>query len=425
MSDVNIDKQIERKRTAAATDRQQAVEKLLDWYDRSRRDLPWRRTRDPYSIWISEVMLQQTRVDQVIPYYERFLQAFPDVTSLATADLDSVLRIWEGLGYYSRARNLHRAAGIIADKYQGRLPKNFHDILALPGIGPYTAAAVASIAFNLPHSVVDGNVTRVLCRLYAIEGDIRTRKVQKEVEKQAAGLLDTRRPGDFNQSMMELGATICTPAAPVCTRCPLSDHCRALKQGETLRYPFKSPAAKRPHFRIAVAVIRDDRDRILIARRPEKAMLGGLWEFPGGKQEPGETLRQTVVRELREELGLEVGLGMNMSADVVKDVGVELGSDVVMDAGVELGANISVAVSGSVGPEVIVEPEPFETIHHAYSHFTIELNAFWAVLQAGEPKTRNGEPLRWVTAGQLVEFAFPKANRKITQTIVKQMNRTV
>ncbi|MDG5766006.1 A/G-specific adenine glycosylase [Balneolales bacterium ANBcel1] len=349
------------------------ISALISWYHTNRRDLPWRASGDPYRIWLSEVMLQQTRVDQALPYYRRFTRRFPDVTALADADIDEVLRLWEGLGYYSRARNLHRAARQIVERHNGRFPDTYKDALALSGIGPYTASAVLSIAFGKPHAVVDGNVIRVVSRLFAIGGDVRGTGVQKEIQRRADGLMDRERPGDFNQAMMELGATVCTPAAPDCGSCPLQLSCKAFQLGRTGDFPWKSPAKKRPHYQIAVGVVSDGSGRLLIARRPEKAMLGGLWEFPGGKQEPGETLPETVRRELREELGIDVA----------------------------------------------VEPEPFEVIRHAYSHFAITLHAFFANLreESDPPESKSGEPVLWVDRTRLTEYAFPKANRKITEAL--------
>lgn len=348
---------------------------LLDWYQKAKRDLPWRRTSDPYRIWLSEIMLQQTRVDQAIPYYQRFVDRFPDVSSLAEADLDNVLKLWEGLGYYSRARNMHQAAKQIVKNHGGRFPETHQDVIALQGVGPYTAAAVMSIAFDKAYAVVDGNVTRVLCRIFGIEGDVRTAAAKKQVAVNADLFLDPSRPGDFNQAVMELGAVVCTPVKPDCSNCPLQTSCLACQHNLTAELPYKSPAKKRPHHQIAVGVVRNEMGQLLIARRPDNAMLGGLWEFPGGKQEPGESLTDTVCRELQEELGVDV----------------------------------------------TVDTEPFEVIRHAYSHFTITLHAFFAKIPGTSPppETKNKEPFCWVEPEELADFAFPKANRKITDSIVK------
>ncbi len=346
---------------------------LLDWYQQVRRHMPWRDTFDPYRIWLSEIMLQQTRVDQAQPYYERFVHRFPDVHELAKANIDDVLRLWEGLGYYSRARNLHKAAQQIVGQHDGRFPDRYDEVIALQGIGPYTAAAVLSIAFGQPYAAVDGNVIRVISRFFAIGEDVRRTDVQKEIRRRANAMLDRSRPGDFNQAMMELGATVCKPVHPECSECPLQNSCRAYQTNSVEHYPFKSPAKKRPHYHIAVGVVRDGAGRLLIARRPEEAMLGGLWEFPGGKQEGDEPLTETVRRELEEELGIRVA----------------------------------------------VEEQPFEVVDHAYSHFTITLHAFHATIheESGEPAAQNGEPFTWVATDELTEYAFPKANRKITQTL--------
>ncbi|MEX0770212.1 MAG: A/G-specific adenine glycosylase [Balneolaceae bacterium] len=190
---------------------------LLDWYDRNHRDLPWRKSGSPYSIWVSEIMLQQTRVDTVIPYFHRFLEAFPTIKKLAKADRQEVLKLWEGLGYYSRARNLHKAAQTVVREYQGKLPETYQEIRKLKGVGPYTAAALLSIVYGQPYAVVDGNVSRVLTRFYGIETDIRARQTQNQIQELADDILSEKRPGDFNQAMMELGATVCTPANPDCT----------------------------------------------------------------------------------------------------------------------------------------------------------------------------------------------------------------
>ncbi len=220
--------------------------KLLAWYRAHRRDLPWRRTRDPYAIWISETMLQQTRVETVIPYWERFLARFPDVETLATADTDDVIALWAGLGYYSRARNLHRAAQIVMEHHAGRLPGDVDALRELPGVGRYTAGALASIAFDKPAPIVDGNVARVLARVFAIDADVRSAAVQERLWSEAEQLARGDDPGAMNQALMELGATVCTPRAPQCPACPWQPHCAARAQGRAELLPIRSrPAAVR------------------------------------------------------------------------------------------------------------------------------------------------------------------------------------
>jgi A/G-specific adenine glycosylase len=255
--------------------------KLLEHYDRHRRDLPWRRSPDPYRVWVSEVMLQQTRVDTVRPYYDRWLQRFPHLRALAEAPLDDVLKAWEGLGYYHRARNLHHAARLVCERYNGALPSETTQLRALPGIGDYTAGAIASIAFNQRAAVIDGNVHRVLHRLFD-----RRRIAPAALRELAALLVPSKRAGDFNQALMDLGATICTPRAPLCLSCPLNAECRARASGTQEQRP--APTEKRviPEKHFNVVVLIDSHGCVLIQQRPAKGLLAGLWEFPVTSAKP-------------------------------------------------------------------------------------------------------------------------------------------
>lgn len=346
-------------------------EKLLAWYDQNKRKLPWRDCGDPYKIWLSEIMLQQTRVDQATPYFNRFVERFPTVHDLADADQQDVLKVWEGLGYYSRARHLHDAAQLVVEKFDGKVPDNWDDITELKGVGPYTASAILSIAYNKNHAVVDGNVIRVLSRYLGIDDDVRSTKTKNAIQEAADDLLSEKRPGDFNQAVMELGATVCTPSNPDCEECPLQNSCIAYKTLRTDEIPYKSAAKKRPHHQIGVGIVMNDDEEVLIALRPEDAMLGGLWEFPGGKQEEDEEIEQTVIRELNEELGIEVSI-----------------------------------------------TKPFMKLDHAYSHFTITLHAYLCSLKEGTPKPKSSQKVRWIAIEKLEDYPFPKANRRLTEKLM-------
>ena len=278
---------------------------LLDWYRRERRDLPWRRTRNPYAIWISESMLQQTRTETVIPYYERFLDRFPDVVALADAELDDVVGAWAGLGYYSRARRLHAAARKVVDEFGGRLPGNAESLRTLPGIGRYTAGAVASIAFDREEPVVDGNVARVLARLRGIRDDVKRPAVARRLWDEASALVRGPHPGDLNQALMELGATVCVPRRPHCAACPLARRCDARRRGDAASLPVARPAAE-PRRIEAVAGLVLRRGRALAVRRAHGGLLGGLWELPGAALARRETPTAALVRALRERAGLAV-----------------------------------------------------------------------------------------------------------------------
>ena len=290
-------------------------EKLLRWFHENQRELPWRASRDPYRVWIAEIMLQQTRIAAVLPYYERFLARFPDVASLARARDVEVLKLWSGLGYYGRARNLHRAAQEIVARHGGQFPRDPEAALALPGIGRYTAAAVLSIAYDEPLALLDGNVARVLARLGAIRGDLRAHGRWERLSETARRMLAKRAPGDWNQALMELGETICTPRSPVCGECPISRWCRAQSLGLTGSIP--APRRKRAPVRmkIAAAVLLDQRGRTLLVRDPgahDKVLFSRMWQFPAlAVERDAET---ELARHVRETLGLECANGTRLVA---------------------------------------------------------------------------------------------------------------
>lgn len=258
-------------------------QQLLEWYQQNKRDLPWRRNKDPYRIWVSEVMLQQTRVDTVIPYWHRFLDKFPTVQALAQAPEEDVLKAWEGLGYYSRARNLQSAVREVHERYDGIVPDNKEDISSLKGVGPYTAGAVLSIAYNKPEPAVDGNVMRVLSRYFGIEDDIAKQGTRVKMEKLAQDLIPEGTAGDFNQALMELGAIVCMPRSPQCLTCPVMEHCTARIDGKELELPIKSKAKPpRPERRL-VALVEGSGEhagKVLIRQRPQEGLLARMWELP-------------------------------------------------------------------------------------------------------------------------------------------------
>lgn len=347
---------------------------LLPWYARHGRKLPWRGETDAYKIWVSEIMLQQTRVETVIPYYTRWLERFPTLTALASARQQEVLHIWEGLGYYSRGRNLHRAAREVLAKHGGNLPASVEELRRLPGIGDYTAAAIASIAFGRDAAALDGNIRRVLARLFDLQSELKSPEFGRQVRELANALLPPGRAGDHNQALMDLGATLCTPRAPACDCCPLMDFCLARQRGVQEQRPVRTKRPPVPKYTVTAAVIRRD-GRLLLARRPQQGLLGGLWEFPGGKVEGRESLPTCLQRELREELGVEV------------TVGEELG-----------------------------------VFRHAYTHYRVRLHAFACTLDRGEPQPIQPSALAWVATQELDGYPMGKIDRQIARLLQQPGN---
>ncbi len=344
--------------------RRSLTQRLKSWFRREARDLPWRRTKNPYAIWVSEIMLQQTRVETVLDYYRRFLKAFPTVKKLAEAKEDQVLKLWEGLGYYSRARNLHKAAKQIQNHYSGKFPKTVNEWQKLPGVGRYTAGAITSIAYEEQAPVLDGNVKRVLARVFVVEESIDDAKVTQELWGIADALVPKKDPGDFNQALMELGARICLPKTPKCAECPIHTRCEAYQRGIHLQLPLRSPKKKVPHVQVVAAAIRKN-GRYLLGKRPMGGMLAGLWEFPGGKVEKGETLRNALKREIEEELGIEIEVQKHLI-----------------------------------------------TVDHAYSHLKVTIDLYLCKHIGGKPKSLYHNEIKWVPPSQFDRYAFPAANHK-------------
>jgi A/G-specific adenine glycosylase len=279
---------------------------LISWFKNEQRDLPWRKDQDPYKVWVSEIMLQQTRVDTVIPYFNRFIEWFPTIDDLAEANEDKVLKAWEGLGYYSRVRNLQSAVKEVKEKYNGEVPNTPKEIAELKGVGPYTAGAILSIAYGIPEPAVDGNVMRVLSRILTIWEDIAKPSSRKIFEKAVRELISHEDPSSFNQALMELGALICTPTSPSCLLCPVRDHCQAFYEGVESKLPIKTKKTKTRDVQLAAAVFTDSTGKILIHKRPADGLLANLWEFPS--VELYHTLqsdREQVVNLFKQTLNIE------------------------------------------------------------------------------------------------------------------------
>jgi A/G-specific adenine glycosylase len=356
--------------TGEAKARATLTRALLDWYDEQRRPLPWRATRDPYCIWVSEVMLQQTQVATVIGYYERWLRRFPDLASLASAETEDVLRAWEGLGYYSRARNLQRAAQHVVARHAGALPSSVTELLALPGVGRYSAGAIASIAFGADEPAIDGNIVRVLTRLFGLGGDPKREPLAGRLWKLARELLPRGRAGAFNQALMELGATCCTPKAPRCSTCPVQRHCQALREDRVLAYP---QTAKRPvvtRERRAAAIVRRQ-GRVLVVRAPDDAARWrGMWQFP--------------------------------------DVLLDTGSDPVAALQGQLERATGVRVDG--GERVLA-------LRHQVTRFRIEIEVYDCPAQGGRARAIEYGEVRWAPLDALGSLPMPAAHRKIARSL--------
>lgn len=365
----------------ASSDFAALAARLIDWHAAHQRVLPWREVsaghRDAYPVWVSEIMLQQTRVDTVVDYFRRWMERFPTVEALAAAELQEVLKTWEGLGYYARARNLHKAARQVVAEHGGVLPADRKALLALPGIGEYTVGAILSIAYNQPEPILDGNVKRVLARLFDIDQPSSAPAVLRhlwELAREIVAAAPVGAAGDCNEGLMELGALLCTPQKPRCFLCPLAELCQAAQRGTQAVRPVMPSRKKTPHYDVAAGVIwagEPYRSRLLIAQRPPDGMLGGLWEFPGGKLELEDAdLPACLRREIAEELAMTIEVG-----------------------------------------------ELLTVVKHAYTHFRITLHTFHARHVAGDPQTLGCQDWRWVEIDAVAGFPLPVTDQKIVAAL--------
>jgi len=349
---------------------------LLNWYSTHARVLPWRANPNPYWVWVSEIMLQQTRVGTVIPYFQRWMSRFPSINALASATLQEVLSEWEGLGYYSRARNLHLAAQIVVSQYDGQLPDQREQLIKLPGIGPYTAAAIASIVYGQDVPVVDGNVRRVLARVFDIPTPVKTPDSDRIFMKLAEENLPQSSAGDYNQALMDLGAVVCTPRNPDCLNCPLIKLCQSYKKGNQGSRPVVVPKTGVPHYTAASGVI-EKSSQVFIRQRPENGLLGGMWEFLGGKIRPQENPASGLQRQIYQEFGVSI--------DIVEKLGL---------------------------------------YKHAYTHFRETRYAFLCIPSSGKmPQLNSRKSGNWVATDRLADYPMGKIDRQIAGNLISRQTK--
>lgn len=348
---------------------------LLSWFAACQRPLPWRQDYHPYQVWIAEIMGQQTQMERVVQYFNHWMRLFPDVATLARAPEQSVLKVWEGLGYYSRAHNIRRTAAILLKEHGGQIPPDARTLLALPGIGPYTAAAILSIGFNLPHPLVDANVERVFARLHDLEEPVKGKRGKAHVQALAARYLAREQPRAFNQALMELGALICTPKKPLCQGCPLQTHCLALARDTVALRPVLEKRPARIDIVMACGII-EHQGRLYIQQRLPNDIWGGLWEFPGGRLEEGETPPEGARREILEETGWRVRPG-----------------------------------------------EAYRTVTHHYTRYRVTLHSFFCTLEKGQaptPSLNAATCFAWVERHELLHYPFPAGHRQLAAELSEQ-----
>ncbi|MCI5148609.1 MAG: A/G-specific adenine glycosylase [Candidatus Electrothrix sp. MAN1_4] len=346
------------------------TQSLLNWFQENQRPLPWRKEYRPYHVWISEIMGQQTQMDRVVSYFKNWIRQFPDIPTLAAAPEQDIIKAWEGLGYYSRVRNIRKTAGILVREYDAKLPDNESQLLALPGIGPYTAAALLSIAFNRPVPLLDANVERILCRLDDIDLPVKQTTTQRMLLQRCNELLHRDNARNFNQALMEFGALVCTPKKPACPACPLQQHCQSYAKDIVDLRPVPGKKKKRIDIFMACGIIQHN-NRFYIQQRLEKDVWGSLWEFPGGRIKEGESPEQAAVREILEETEFQV-----------------------------------------------TDLQPFATAVHYYTKYRVTLDAFFCALQdsqSTQPVLHAASQYKWVTLSELGTFAFPAGHRQLIE----------
>lgn len=360
-------------------DDQRICEVLLAWFVRNQRPLPWRRTYHPYHIWISEVMGQQTQMDRVVGYFLKWCERFPDPASIVRASQEEIYKLWEGLGYYSRARNIQRTAEILCRTYNCVLPEQYDTLLSLPGIGPYTAAAIMSLAFNRDYPVLDANVERVFARLFDIPSPLKEPSNRLFLKKKACSLLPAGQARYFNQALMELGALVCLPKAPKCGQCPISPHCEALQQGTVAQRPVVNRAIKPVAIVMATGLL-FHLGKIFIQKRLADDVWANLWEFPGGRLQKGETSIEALRREYLEETGFEI--------EIVEDLGL---------------------------------------VRHSYTIYRVTLHCFLCRLLSNNtsPTLTAAQEFRWVRWQELAGYAFPAGHRKFIENLAGRINKKI
>ena len=341
--------------------------KLLKWYDAKNYTFPWRNCNSPYKTWISEVMLQQTQVKTAIPYFNKWMDSFPNIQDVANAQIDTILKHWEGLGYYSRAHNIKKAAEIICNTMKGNFPSD-KSLRSLPGIGDYMEGSIMSIAFNKPYPAIDGNVKRVFSRLLC--ENFNSSQEIKILKKYILSTIHKKRPGCFNQAIMDLGREICKPSSPLCDQCPINNNCIAYNSDLISKYPSKISKKQIPSFDVVVGFIINRNKKFLITKRPKNKMLGGLWELPGGKREKGESLKNSLVREMKEEI------------------------------------NVDINIDRKIG-----------MIQHSYSHMNIKLHGYVCNIKKGKIRKKECDDAKWININQIDDYTFPKASHKLFSII--------